>query len=62
MNLFIEKKQTHGHGEQTCGCQGGRGGSGMVWEFEIGKFKLLHLERIGNEILLYNTGTITSHL
>ena len=27
MNLSTEKKQTHGYGEQTCGCQGG--GSGM---------------------------------
>ena len=25
----------HGHGEQTCGCQGGRGGSGMDWEFGL---------------------------
>jgi len=23
MNLSTKKKQTHGHGEQTCGCQGG---------------------------------------
>ena len=23
MNLSTEKKQTHGQGEQTCGCQGG---------------------------------------
>ena len=22
MNLSAEKKQTHGHGEQICGCQG----------------------------------------
>ena len=29
MNLSIEKKQTHGLGEQSCGCQGGEGGSGM---------------------------------
>ena len=27
MNLSTEKKQTHGHGEQTCDCQGGEGGS-----------------------------------
>ena len=27
MNLSTEKKQTHGHGEQTCGCQGGGSGS-----------------------------------
>ena len=25
MNLSTEKKQTHGLGEQTCGCQGGVG-------------------------------------
>ena len=24
MNLSTEQKQTHGHREQTCGCQGGR--------------------------------------
>ena len=30
MNLFTKQKQTHGHREQTCGCQGtgeGRVGS-----------------------------------
>ena len=26
MNLSTEKKQTHGLGEQTCGCQGEGGG------------------------------------
>ena len=30
MNLSIEKKQTHGDREQTCGCQGGEGG----WEWD----------------------------
>ena len=29
MNLPTEKRQTHRHGEQTCGCQGGGGGSVM---------------------------------
>ena len=35
MNLSAEKKQTHGCGAQTCGCQGGGGGSGMdrVWDW-----------------------------
>ena len=28
MNLSTEKKQTHGHGEQTCDCKGG--GEGLV--------------------------------
>ena len=34
----------------------GRGGSGMDWESEIDRCKLLHSERISNEILLYSTG------
>ena len=42
MNLY--RKETHRPGEKTCGCQGGRGGSGMDWEFEVNKCKLLHLE------------------
>ena len=37
MNLSTEKKQTHGHGEQTCGCQGGREGSALHWEFGISR-------------------------
>ena len=31
-------------------------GSGMDWEFEVNKCKLLHLEWISNEVLLYSTG------
>ena len=33
MNLSTEKKQTHGLGEQTCGCQGGgeRVGYLVIW-------------------------------
>lgn len=56
MNLSTEKKQTHGHGEQTCGCQEGGGGSGRDWEFGVSRCKLLHSEWISNEILLYSTG------
>ena len=54
MNLSTEKK-THGLGKQTCGCQGGGGGTGMDWDFGVGRCKLLHLEWIGNEILLCST-------
>ena len=54
MNLSAEKKQTHGHGEQTC-YQGGGRGSGMDWEFGVSRCKLQHLEWINNEILLYRT-------
>ena len=51
MNLSTKQKETHSHGEQTCGCQG----SGMDWEFGVSRCKLLHLEQI-NEVLLYSTG------
>ena len=37
----------------------GLGGSGMDWEFGVSRCKLLHLEGISNEILLYNTGNYT---
>ena len=35
--------------------KGERGGSGMGREFEVGRCKLLHLEWISNEVLLYST-------
>ena len=56
MNLPTEKKQTHGHGEQTCGCQEAGDGSGRNWDFGASRYKLLHLEWISNEILLLSTG------
>ena len=52
MNLSTEKKQIHGLGEQTYGCQGEEGGSRMDWEFGISRCKMLHLEWVSNEILL----------
>ena len=51
VNLSTEKKETLGCGEQTCGCQGERGGSGVDWEFGVSRCKLLHLEWISNELL-----------
>ena len=45
MNLSTEQKQTHRHGEQTCGCPLGRKErSGLDEEFGVGRCKLLHLE------------------
>ena len=32
------------------------GGSGMDWGFGVSRSKLLHLEWMGNEALLYRTG------
>ena len=56
MNLATEKKETQGHGEQTYGCQGKGEGSEKDWECEVSRCKLLHLEWISNELLLYSTG------
>ena len=36
-------KQTQRHREQTCGCQEGRGGEGMEWQFRC---KLLYIDRM----------------
>ena len=56
MNLSTEKKIMD---LETCGCQGGGGGggSGMDWEFGLNRCRLLPLEWISNEILLYSTRT-----
>ena len=62
INLSTEKKHTHAHDKQTCGCQGGVGRSGMDLEFGVIRYKLLHLEWISNEILLCSTGNSNSHL
>ena len=57
MNLFTEKKIIdHQHGEQTCGCQGGGERNRIDWEFGVNRFKLLPLECISNEIVLYSSG------
>ena len=59
--MILSTKQTdNGHGKQTCDCQGG--GSGMDREFEVGRCKLLHLEWISNEVLLYSTGNYIQSL
>ena len=60
MNQSTEQKQTHRHVGQTCSCQGG--GSGMDWESGVGKCKLLLLEWIRNEVLLYSTGNYIQSL
>ena len=54
-NKPFHRKETHGLGEQTCGCQGAGGGSGMDWQFGVNRCGLLPLERISNEILLFST-------
>ena len=54
-NEPFPRKENHGHGEQTCGCQVGGGGSGLYLEFAVNRCKILPLEWICNEILLFST-------
>ena len=63
MNLSTKQKQTHRHGEQTCGCQGEGGRSGMDGEFGVSICKQLgHLDWISSEVLLYSTGNTIQSL
>ena len=39
-----------------------RGGSGMDWEFGVSRWKLLNLEWISSEVLLYSTGNCIKSL
>jgi len=55
-NELFHRKETYRLGEQSCGRQGGGGGSRIDWESEVKRCEVLHLECISNEILLYNTG------
>ena len=55
MSLFTEKKITHMENRLMV-AEGEGGGSGMDWEFEVNRCKLLPLEWISSEILLYSTG------
>ena len=41
---------------QTYGCQGGRGGRGMDWDFGISRGKPACIGWKNNKVLLYNTG------
>ena len=50
----LPMKETHRQRGQICGSQGG--GRGMDGEFGVSRCKLLHLESISNEVLLYSTG------
>ena len=55
-------RKTHRLGEQTCDCQGEGGGNGMDWESGVNRCKLLLLEWISSEILLYSTGNYIQSL
>ena len=55
-NEPFHRKENHGHGEQTCGCQGRERGIRMDWEFGVDRFKLWPLEWMSNKVLLYSAG------
>ena len=61
-NEPFHRKENHGLGEQTCGCQGGGGWSGMYEVLGDNRCKLLPLEWINNEILLCSTGNYVQSL
>ena len=42
--------------------KGKGGGRRMDWEFGISRCKLLHIERINNKNLLYNTGNYIQYI
>ena len=56
INEPLYTKETDSGTWRAWGCQGGGGESEMDWEFEISRCKLLYLEWISNEVLLYSTG------
>ena len=53
MNLSTKQKQTHRHREQIVVAKEKGVGSGMDSEFRVSRCKLLPLEWISNEVLLY---------
>ena len=62
MNLSTENKIMDLENRLVVAKGGGGGGSGMDWEFGVNRWKLMPLEWISNNILLYSTGNYSSHL
>ena len=61
MNLSTKQKETHRENRLVV-AKGEGEGVGWTWEFEVSRCKLLCLEWISNEVLLYSTGNyIQSH-
>ena len=61
--MYLQNRKDHGHVGQTHVCQ--QEGERVGWTGSLGLVdeKLLHLEWMGNEILLYSTGNyIFKHL
>ena len=53
MNISTEQTDLQTWRIRFVVAKGEEGGSGMDWEFGVSRCKLLHLEWINNEVLLY---------
>ena len=51
MQMNLSMKQTHGPGEQTCGCQGGVEREQMERELGVSRYELLHTEWRNSRVL-----------
>ena len=60
MKLPTEKKQTHGLGEQMCGCQGEEESDGM--EVSGQQMQTIAFGVDKQQDPLYSTGNLSSHL
>ena len=59
---IYKTEKDHGHGEQTCVCQGKEGQKRLNGEFGVGRCQLLHFKQLGKRILLYSTGNCVQSL
>ena len=62
MNLSMKQKQTHEQREQTVAAMVDGVGGRIDWETGVSRFKLLYIEWINKQVLLYSQGTIFSIL
>ena len=62
VNLSTKQKENHRYREQICDDQEGSGKKWDGWRALVGRCKLLHLEWIINEVLLYSTGNYIQSL
>ena len=61
-NVTFQRKETHGLGEQTCGCQGGGGGNGVVGELGVNDSNYCLWNRLAMRSCCVALGTMSSHL
>ena len=62
MNLSMKQEQTHEWREQTVAAMAEGVGGRIDWETGVSRCKLLYIEWINKQVLLYSQGTIFSIL